>query len=62
MQFLIYDDYDNHISERFIHHYIQYNIVLILLSSYCFYLFQLFNINIFDLLKSILLNKFDYIF
>ena len=62
MQFLVYNNYDNHISERFIYYYIQYNIILILLSSHYFHLLQSFNINIFNSLKSILLNKFDYIF
>jgi len=52
----------NHISEKFIYHYIQHDIILILLSSYFFHLFQSFNINIFDSLKLALLNEFDYIF
>ena len=39
MWLLICDDHDNHISEKFIHHYIQHDIILILLSSYYFHLF-----------------------
>ena len=62
MQFLIYDDYNNYISGKFIYYYIQYNIILILLLSYYSFLFQSFDINIFNSLKSILLNEFDYIF
>ena len=62
MRFLIYDNYDNHILERFIHYYIQHDIILILLSSYYFHLFQSLNVNIFDSLKSILSNELDYIF
>ena len=62
MQFLICDNYDNHISKKFIHYYIQHDIILILLSSYYSHLFQSLDINIFDSLKSALLNEFDYIF
>ena len=62
MRLLIYNNHDNYISERFIHYYIQHDIILILLSSYYSHLFQSLDINIFDSLKSALLNEFDYIF
>ena len=38
------------------------NYMLLDLLLYCFYLLQSFDINIFNSLKSILLNEFDYIF
>ena len=62
MQLLIYDDHDNHISERFIHHCIQHDIVLILLPSHYSHLLQSLNVSIFDSLKSILSNELDHIF
>ena len=62
MQFLIYNNYDNYISEKFIHHYIQYDIVLILLSMHYSHLLQSFDVNIFDSLKLTLSNELDYIF
>src|SRR5438876_7680579 len=62
MRFLIYDNHDNHISGRFIHHYIQHDIVLILLSSHCSHLLQPLDVSIFDPLKSALSNELDHIF
>ena len=62
MRFLICDDHDNYISERFIHHCIQHDIVLILLPPHCSHLLQSLDVNIFGPLKSALSNELDHIF
>ena len=56
------DDYNSHMTANFIAFYMKYLINLFILLPYTLHLFQLFDINIFVLLKHALIKKTDTIF
>ena len=59
IRLLICDDHDNHISAKFVTHYIENNIYLFLLLSHSSYLLQSLDIDVFNLLKTIISANLD---
>ena len=55
------DSYNNYITANFIAFYMEYLINLFILFLYILHLFQPFDVNVFVLLKHILIEEFDVI-